>query len=95
MKKAELIRQVAKASGGTLNERAVARVLDAAFAVIGEAIREDRRFVWPGFGTFTVKERAARPGRNPQTGEAMRIAASKTVGFRPSSGLRQSLSGRP
>jgi DNA-binding protein HU-beta len=44
-----------------------------------------------GFGTFKVAERAARKGRNPQTGEAVKIAASKTVKFKPAGALRTSL----
>jgi nucleoid DNA-binding protein len=47
----------------------------------------------PGFGTFEVRERAARSGRNPQTGEAMEIAASRSAGFKPASALKQSLNG--
>jgi DNA-binding protein HU-beta len=44
-----------------------------------------------GFGTFTVKKRAARMGRNPKTGESMKIAASKSVGFKASSSLKGGL----
>ena len=49
--------------------------------------------VQSGFGTFEVRERAARSGRNPQTGEAMEIAASRSAGFKPASALKQSLNG--
>lgn len=91
MKKAELIDQVVKASGGTLNKRETASVLDAVLKVIGEAIRDEKRLALPGFGTFTVRERPERQGRNPRTGKSMVIKASRTVGFKPAPGLRESL----
>ncbi|MBU6160286.1 MAG: HU family DNA-binding protein [Myxococcales bacterium] len=57
---------------------------------MGEAIREGR-FSYPGFGTFSVKERAAREGRNPKSKEKIQIAASKSVGFKPAAKLKDSL----
>ena len=91
MKKAELINQVVKDSGTTLSKQDTATILDAAFVAIGEAIRDDKRFAWPGFGTFTVRERVARKGRNPQTGKEIKIKASRTVGFKPAPTLRDGL----
>ena len=91
MKKAELIHQVVKDSGTTLSKQDTATILDAAFVAIGEAIRDDKRFAWPGFGTFTVKERVARKGRNPQTGKQISIKASRTVTFKPAPALKESL----
>jgi DNA-binding protein HU-beta len=91
MKKAELISQVVKDSGGVLNKQDTALVLDAAFGVIEQAIRDDTRFAWPGFGTFTVRERAARKGRNPQTGKEIKIKAGKTVAFKPALSLKEGL----
>ena len=91
MKKAELITQVVKDSGTTLSKQDTATILDAAFVAIGEAIRDDKRFAWPGFGTFTVRERVARKGRNPQTGKEINIKASRTVTFKPAPALREGL----
>ena len=91
MKKAELVNQVVKDSGTTLSKQDTATILDAAFVAIGEAIRDDKRFAWPGFGTFTVRERVARKGRNPQTGKQISIKASRTVTFKPAPSLKQGL----
>ena len=91
MKKAELISQVVKDSGTPLSKQDTATILDAAFVAIGEAIRDDKRFAWPGFGTFTVRERVARKGRNPRTGKQISIKASRTVTFKPAPSLKQGL----
>ncbi|HEY7490161.1 MAG TPA: HU family DNA-binding protein [Candidatus Tectomicrobia bacterium] len=92
MTKAELVDQVVKASKGTnLSKKATADIVDAIFDEVGKAIKKDARFSYPGFGTFTVKRRAARKGRNPRTGAEIRIKASKTVGFKPAPSLKGSL----
>ena len=92
MTKNELIGTVAKnVKDTTLSKRLTSDVLDAAFDVIGKAIKKDKRFAYPGFGTFTVRSRKARTGRNPQTGEAIKIKASKTVGFKPAPTLKSTL----
>ena len=74
-----------------LSKRDAGEILDALFGQVGRAVREDGRFAWPGFGTFTVKDRAARQGRNLRTGEPMAVKASRTVGFKPAPGLKNSL----
>lgn len=91
MTKAEFIDQVVKSAGVELSKKDAAGVLDTVFSVIGKAIKDEDRFSYPGFGTFTVKERSARKGRNPRTGAAIDIKASKTVGFKPAPGLKQTL----
>ena len=91
MTKAEFVEQVITSSGADISKKDAAGVLDAIFDVIGKTIKDENRFSYPGFGTFTVKERSARKGRNPRTGEAINIKASKTVGFKPSPGLKQTL----
>ncbi|MBT7972014.1 MAG: HU family DNA-binding protein, partial [Verrucomicrobia bacterium] len=58
---------------------------------IATGVKTDTKVQIIGFGTFEVKNRAARMGRNPKTGEAMQINASKSVGFKPSSTLKKSL----
>jgi DNA-binding protein HU-beta len=92
MTKAELVDQVVKASKSTnLSKKAASEVLDVVFDTVGKAIKKESRFSYPGFGTFTVKKRAARKGRNPRTGAEIRIKASKTVGFKPAPTLKKSL----
>jgi len=91
MTKQELIDRVAGTKGLDLSKRAVEEVIDVAFSAIAQAIRKEKRFSYPGFGTFKVRSRKARVGRNPRTGERIRIKASKTVGFRPAPGLKGSL----
>ena len=54
-------------------------------------LKKEKRFAYPSFGTFTVRSRKARKGRNPQTGEEIKIKASKTVGFKPAPTLKSSL----
>jgi len=90
MTKADLIEKV-QASNGALSKRQVALLVDEVFEQLAKAIRKDKRFSMPGFGTFTVKRRAGRVGRNPQTGAEIRIAPTKTVGFRPSPELKRAL----
>ena len=70
MTKADLIEKV-QASRPDLSKRQVADVVDAVFDQLSRAIRKDKRFSMPGFGTFVVKRRAGRVGRNPKTGAAI------------------------
>jgi len=89
MTKADLIEAVAKAA--QLNKRAAGEAVDATFDGIIKAIKKSKRFQVPGFGTFTVRSRKARKGRNPQTGDLMTIKASRTVGFKPAPDLKRGL----
>ncbi len=92
MTKDELIASVIKTcKDPNLSKRLTNDVLDAAFENITKAIKKEKRFAYPGFGTFTVRSRKARKGRNPQTGEEIKIKASKTVGFKPAPTLKSSL----
>jgi DNA-binding protein HU-beta len=90
MTKADLIDKV-QAEHGDLSKRQLAAVVDAIFDHLAKGIRKDKRFLMPGFGTFTVKKRAGRVGRNPQTGAEIKIAPSKTVGFKPAPELKKAL----
>jgi len=65
-------------------ERAVNAVIDA----IEDGLKKDGLVQLIGFGTFQVKERSARTGRNPKTGEAIKIKATKTVGFKAGAALK-------
>ena len=91
MTKAQLIEAVAAKAEGQLTKKAAAELVDAVFSTVTTTIRKEKRFSYPGFGTFTVRARKARKGRNPQTGEMITIKASKTVGFRPAKELKDNL----
>ena len=90
MTKAELVDKVHEAAGDGMSKKAVGEIVEATFDALAGAIGEGR-FSYPGFGTFTVKERAAREGRNPRTGDTIKIAASKTVGFKPAPKMKDAL----
>lgn len=89
MTKGDLIDAVAK--GAKLSKRAAGDAVDAAFDTLARAIKKDKRFQVPGFGTFSVRSRKARKGRNPQTGAEIAIKASRTVGFKPAPSLKKGL----
>ena len=77
MKKVELVEAVATAAG--LSKADATRAIDATFAAITEALVKGDKVPLVGFGTFAVSERAAREGRNPRTGETVKIAARNAV----------------
>ncbi len=89
MNKTELIDAVAKKGDFTKKdaEKAVNAVLDA----VTDALAAGEKIQIVNFGTFEVKTRAARTGRNPKTGEAMEIAASKTPAFTAGKGLKDAV----
>ena len=92
MTKAELLNAVsAKVEGST--KKQTTEFVDAVFAALSEAICAGERISYPGFGTFTVKQRAARDGRNPRTNEPIKIAASKTVNFKAAPKLKDAVNG--
>jgi DNA-binding protein HU-beta len=89
MTKAELIETVARQTH--LEKKTAARAIETTFDYIARAIRKDKRFWVPGFGTFSVRRRRARSGYNPNTRSQMTIPAARTVGFRPAPKLRKGL----
>lgn len=91
MTKAELINHVAETKGLEATKKAVETILDLAFEEVRKSVKKDRRFSYPGFGTFTVRTRKARMGVNPQTKKPIKIPASKTVGFKPAPVLKKGL----
>ncbi len=91
MTKQELIDVIAENNKWGLTKKATADVVDAVFMGIRKAVKKGRRFSYPGFGTWNVRTRKARNGRNPQTGQTIRIKASKTVGFRPAKVFKSKL----
>jgi DNA-binding protein HU-beta len=89
MTKAELIASVAERSGLSKKDAGVA--LDAVFDSITGALAAGDRVQLLGFGTFEVRERAARTGRNPQTGEDIAIAARNVPVFKPGKALKDAV----
>ena len=74
-----------------MTKKDTAMIVEAVFETLRGAITKDGRFSYPGFGTFTVKNRKARDGRNPRTGEPIQIPASKTVAFKPAPAFKEAL----
>lgn len=91
MTKQELVEAVAKKAGEGLTKRQVNELVEATFNTVAGSIKKNKRFAWPGFGTFVVRQRKARTGRNPQTGETIKIKASKAVGFKAAKSLKETL----
>ena len=92
MTKSELIEADQQADGvPELTKKSTAALVDAVFEALGDAIRDDGRFSYPGFGTFKMKERKARKGRNPKTNKEITIPARKSVTFKPAPSFRDSL----
>ena len=89
MNKQELIAQIATEAG--LSKAAAAKVVDAFTDSVTAALKKGDSVTLIGFGTFTVSERAARTGRNPQTGKELKIAARKAPAFRAGNALKDAL----
>ena len=89
MNKAELIDAVADSAD--LSKAAAGRALDAAIETITKALKKGDTVTLVGFGTFSVRKRAARTGRNPRTGEAIKIKASKVPGFKAGKALKDAI----
>lgn len=89
MNKKELINVVTETAG--LTKKDVAVVVDAVFDTIAEALKKGESVNISGHGKYEVRERAARKGRNPQTGEEMEIPASKVPAFKPAKSLRDAV----
>lgn len=88
MTKKELIAAVQADFAGDLTKKKVGEIVDALFDTIGDSIKSEGRYSHAGFGTFTVKTRAARTGRNPQSGKSINIPESKSVSFKPAPELK-------
>ena len=89
MNKTELVDQIAEAA--EISKAAAGRALDAAVAAVKGALKDGDSVSLIGFGTFYVGGRAARTGRNPQTGKALKIAAAKVPKFRAGKGLKDAV----
>ncbi len=89
MNKAELIDAIA--DNADLSKAAAARALDSAIESITKALKKGDTVTLVGFGTFSVRKRAARTGRNPRTGETIKIKASKVPGFKAGKALKDAI----
>jgi DNA-binding protein HU-beta len=89
MNKAELVDAVAGAAN--LSKADAGRAVDAVVDGITSALKRGEQVSVVGFGTFSVKHRAARSGRNPRTGETIQIAASNVPGFKAGKGLKDAV----
>lgn len=89
MNKTELVKAVS--TQAELTQKDAAKVVDALFETISNTLVKEEKIQLIGFGTFEVRERAARTGRNPQTGEEISIAASKVPAFKPGKELKEAV----
>lgn len=89
MNKSELIDAIAAKSGLKKTESGAA--LDAFIDAVGEALKQGDQVTLVGFGTFLVREREARTGRNPRSGETIEIAASRLPSFKAGKGLKDAV----
>lgn len=92
MNKTELIDAVAAAAGGTKSQ--TAETVDALIAVVKDAVANGDTVQLVGFGSFGSGKRAARDGRNPKTGETIKIAAAKTVKFTAGKAFKDTVNGK-
>lgn len=92
MTKSDLINTVNAAAadkGIDLTKKDTRELIDILFETVAATVKEEERFSYPNFGTFTVKFRKAREGRNPRTGDKIKIPSSYSVGFKPSPHLKE------
>lgn len=89
MNKSELIDAIAATAD--IPKAAAGRALDAMVDSVADALKKGDQVVLVGFGTFSVKERAARTGRNPQTGQPIQIAAAKIPSFKAGKALKDAV----
>ncbi|OOZ35937.1 HU family DNA-binding protein [Solemya velesiana gill symbiont] len=89
MNKTELIDAMADAAD--ISKAAAGRALDGMVEAITDALKNDDQVFIVGFGSFSVRERAARTGRNPQTGATIQIAASKNPAFKAGKALKDAV----
>jgi DNA-binding protein HU-beta len=89
MNKSQLIDQIA--SGADISKAAAGRALDSFIDAVTGALKEDDKVSLVGFGTFEVRQRAARTGRNPQTGAEIKIAAANVPAFKAGKALKDAV----
>ena len=89
MNKTELVKAVS--TQAELSQKDAAKAVDALVETISNTLAKEEKIQLVGFGTFEVRDRAARKGRNPQTGEEIDIAASKVPAFKPGKELKEAV----
>ncbi len=89
MNKNELIDEIAKSAD--ISKAAAGRALECVIDTVKKSLKKGNEVTLVGFGTFAVGKRAARTGRNPRTGEAIKIKAAKVPKFRPGKGLKDAV----
>ena len=89
MTKQDLIAKVADKAGMTKVD--AGKAIDTVVDIVTSALKKGEKVTWTGFGTFEVRSRAARMGRNPQTGAPLHIPSSKTPAFKAGKGLKDSV----
>jgi DNA-binding protein HU-beta len=89
MKKADIVDAIADAAD--LSKADAARALDAFTHVVAKSLKSGQSVTLVGFGTFSVRKRAARTGRNPRTGATLKIKASKTPAFKAGKALKDAV----
>lgn len=89
MNKSEFVDTIAEKAGVTKAD--ASRVYDAIWDTIKDIVKKGEKVSIPKFGTFSLSERSAREGRNPQTGATVKIAASKSAKFKQSTALKAEL----
>jgi DNA-binding protein HU-beta len=91
MNKKELVSAMASKTDSSV--AAADRAVNALIEIISDTLKKGNSLMLPGFGTFEVRERAARSGRNPKTGEELKISASKVAAFKPGAALKAAVNG--
>ena len=94
MTKADIIEKVCEEVGG-FSKKEAADVVEAVFELMKNTLAEGEKIKISGFGNFVVREKKARIGRNPQTGEEITISARRVLTFKPSQVLKNILNGLP
>lgn len=89
MNKSELIEAIA--ASADISKAAATRALDSMVESVTESLKQGESVSLVGFGTFTIKERAARTGRNPQTGQPIEISAAKVPSFKAGKALKDAV----
>jgi DNA-binding protein HU-beta len=89
--RAVLVEKIQKELGKETSKAAAERALSAVLDSIKSAVKKDKALQIVGFGTFKVRDRKARAGINPKTGEKIKIKASKTVAFKPGAEFKKSV----
>ena len=92
MNKSELIDAIAKKTGES--KRSVNEVVDVLVDEVQRTVKKGEKVTLPGFGTFERRNRAARQGRNPQTGETIQVPAAKVPAFKAGASFKSYVSGR-